>query len=270
MKRILIILLAPVILLLGLFLFSFGYTMITGKQLIEPSPEVAEPGAAPEEADKPPLDDPSLAEPAPRNPAIEIPPGLADDEVAPVLLKTGLWRVEDEVVGDPASFASLTVEHALRLYEPLAKASGDLETLRILLFAWLSYLPAEERAEFAEAVGAVHSTSFLGERGYRGDFVRLFYMQADDGDSIYAIAVRRYAAVLESDDVVDALIDFGAVLAEPDVDIWRIRVQDRMQSFDARTLLALRERIDLFFGLGDRKYLRAELAELAASKSTTD
>ena len=49
-----------------------------------------------------------------------------------------------------------------------------------------------------------------------------------------------------------------------------MRVESKLKDFDATTLLALRENIHHNFGFGDRKYLRAELADLAASKSALD
>lgn len=274
LRPLFIIVLAAASLVVALFMTGFLYTMFTGQQLIEPDPAPPTPPTE-ELAEQPTPDprpsDPGLLDPTPSDPPVRIPAGLTPEGVASTLLELGLWSlVDDELTGDPAAFASLTVDHALRLYEPLANETGDLEALRLHLFAWLSYLPAEERAEFADAVGAVFPTATFFNGPYRGDFVGLFYMQTEDPDAIFAVAVRRYAAVFESDAILDALVDFGAVLVEPDNGTWRIRVEERMQSFDARTLLALRERIDLFFGLGDRKYLRAELADLAASKSPSD
>lgn len=178
----------------------------------------------------------------------------------------GFVRVEDGVVRfDRAKFAELDVDDAVRLHAALRKQGREANATRLLLFAGCGELPVDARREFARRAGAVHEERG-DRRGYIGDFTHLFHYQDGDAESVYARATRRYAEVLESDDVTDALIDFGAIIVEPTSGQWHIRVQSKLDHLDPDTLMALRDAIGLFFGLGDRKYVREQLAEMADEK----
>lgn len=277
--RLLLILVAlPIAFVVGLFAFGFVRGLLDPASVSPPTqsadasdPETKSPST--NHSPAPPANQ-APAEPKPVSPRVSVPSDLTTDGVQSFLVSSGLLRVtrdtpdgEAQIKGYVEGFASLTVDDAVRLHDLLEAGGDEWQNLRIQVFAWLSYLPTEARASFCERVGAVYATSVFAGRAYRGDFTRLFYYQVDDPDSIFAIAVRRYAAVLESDAILDALKAFGTIYEEPEESIWRLYVEEKMQSFDAQTLLALRERIDLFYGLGDRKYLRAELADLAAAKT---
>lgn len=278
-RSLLILALAPIVFVAGLFTVGFVHGLLRG------SPTQVQSDGSPTQVkqDRPPAhtepvepgsSSPTTApQPAPSQAKLptSVPSDLTTATVATFLVESGLWRVQDEsLVGDAAGFAALALDDAVRLHTLLADGGDELQGVRLNLFAWLAHLPPQTRAAFCEQVGAVHPAGFFTGRVYRGDFMSLFYLQTNDADSIFAVAVRRYAEVLESDAIIDALKQFGAILVEPDDGTWRLRVESKLKDFDATTLLALRENIDLFFGLGDRKYLRAELADLAASKTSQD
>lgn len=184
------------------------------------------------------------------------------------IFANGLIGLEGgELVADEASYRALSAELAARVHHALRKGGQEVQSLRLHFFALCHLLPLEEREAFAEEVGAVFRPDHgASTRGYIGDFTKLFWLQTDDADSLYARAVRGYAPVLESDAVIQAMVDFGAIKRERDFSDWFIRIEEHMQEFDADTLLALREAVDPRFGVGDLAYVREDLAELAESK----
>lgn len=223
------------------------------------------------------------AEASPTAAAPEAPPtfpaSLPPGATAQWLLDTRLLRVEaGAIVGDAARFAGFNAADAARLFENLrahaksapAPERENARKLEVTVFAWLSHLPPDPRRAFCDAVGAVHPPSSTTDRGYHGPFTQLFYHQASGPDSIFALAVQRYAAVLSDREVVDALKDFRVIdEALGDDSRWFLHVDERMQDFAPATLLALRDAISGYTGLGDRKYLRAQLQELAEDKASS-
>ncbi|MEZ5977572.1 MAG: hypothetical protein R3F34_05070 [Planctomycetota bacterium] len=175
--------------------------------------------------------------------------------------------VEGVVVGDRAGFASMAADDAIRVHAALRSGESEFEALRVVVFALFGELPVEARRRFADAVGAVHPPKgSSGERGYFGDFTRLLFHVHGDPDSLHARGVRAFAAVLEDREMVDALKDIGALYEEPPEGTWRIRVEEKLADFDADTIMAIHDAIGTYLGLGDRKYVRAQLRELAESK----
>lgn len=268
--KIVLALLAVPVLVLGAGFVHGIYLAATGQYepREEPPEDVAHDPAGAERArdvapDEPAtVDDPAVAVGTRRVPASAVDAVTAQEWLA----GEGLVRVEDGAVRiDRAKFAALVVDDAVRLHAALRKQGREANATRLLLFAGCAELPLEPRREFARRAGAVHEEGG-DRRGYIGDFTNLFFFQDGDADSIYARAARRYAEVLESDDVTDALIDLGAIIVEPTDGRWHIRVQSKLDHVDADTLMALHDAIGLFFGLGDRKYLRAQLAEMADEK----
>lgn len=263
-RPLLIALSLPVLLFGGAFLYG-AYLGVTGQ--LEPPPAADATPAAADSSALAPESSPGPEAGPPR--ALAPLPEPLDAKAAANWLagQRLLWAEGEELRGDSAAFAHLDVKDAAALHHALRRGGKEYAALRLLLFAWCSYLPPAERLEFASDVGiAFRPKGELLSRSYIGELTGLFFMQDGDRDSIFARAVRAYCEVIGDDEVVQALRDFGVIVEDPSVGEWHMRVDEKMQAFDPDTLLAIREPISLFFGLGDRKYLRERLADLAASK----
>jgi len=266
-KLVLALIALPVLFFGGVFLYGV-YLGLTGQYV-----PVEEPTG------QPALLAPLVEEPAPPGAAgstvqpggrtiAPLPSPLDAEAAKDWLAGQGLLDVVDgEIVGDPGGFASIPLDDAIALHGALRKGQREYEGLRLLTFAWLSHLPPETRLAFADEVGiAFRPDDKLWGRSYIGELTGLYFSQTGDPDTIYAQAVRRYCEVIESDAVIQSLRDFNVIQEDPSIGQWHLRVDQKMQDFDPDTLLAIRDAIDTFFGLGDRKYLRAQLADLAETK----
>ncbi|MDF1799302.1 MAG: hypothetical protein P1V81_09020 [Planctomycetota bacterium] len=255
-KIVLVILALPALLFAGAILYGV-YLGLTGQVARTEEPPQPAPIEAPSQADRPRVG--SLA---------GLPSPLDAEAAKDWIEDQGLLRVVDgELVGDAEGFASIPLDDAVALHQALRRGQDKYQGLRLLTFAWLSHLPPEPRLAFANEVGIAFRPD--GERfgrAYIGELCGMYFSQTNDPDSIFAQAVRRYCEVIDSDAVIQSLRDFNVIQADPSVDQWYLRVDQKMQDFDPDTLLAIRDAIDLFFGLGDRKYLRAQLADLAETK----
>ena len=182
------------------------------------------------------------------------------------LQRRGWVGVENGVpVIDPDAFAAVPAEHAIALYETYREGGDDFDGVRMLLFAAFANLPPAARREFVERTDAVAPTTFFVERGWRGAYTDLVYFH-DDGE-MYVDALEAYARVLEDEEMIRTLRAMDALLVDDDGDgDWRIRVRHKLGHFEPRVLRAMHDAVDDAL-LGHRRYLRAELLELAEERS---
>ena len=254
------------------FVLAFLYGIWLGLTGQLPPPEA---GVFPDEtastareqrpAEAPPAPPPPV--PAEEPTASPVPEAWLDAETAHLDLQRRGWvRVEDgEPVVDADAFSRVPVEHALALYETYRAAGDDFGGLRMFVFAAYASLPPAPRREFVERTGAVTPRTFFVERGWRGDYTRLVYYH-DDGE-LYVDALEAYARVLEDEEMIRTLRAVDALLVDDDADgEWRIRVRHKLGHFEPRVLRAMHDAVDDAF-FGQRRYLRAELLELAEERS---
>ena len=293
MKIVLGVVAVPLVALAG----AFGYGMYLEASAPEELPPVAT--AAPEEVVPAATEAPAAEEPTAAaevaevaevetHEAPELVAGEAPLETEPVAVEeSGLvvpaeldaagaqgWILENHLIGledgalveDRSLFQSLSAVDAVRLHAALLAGGSAFEAMRLHFFALCGELPEAERRTFARDTGAVFSgTENEGAGSHLGDFTRLLFLQTSESESVYARAVRDFAAVLEEDEMVHALEDLGAIKIEDSSASWTIRVAEKMGDFDPETLGAIRGviRDELF---GDRRYLRMYLADLAEEK----
>ncbi len=261
----------PIVCLGGAFVYGM-YLGATGQY--EPREVKTEEPAPVVSGEQPALQEPPVAAEAPATDSVQPPSGTAGlpdpldaASVTTWLNSTRFFYVEGEdVKTDETRLAALSVEQAFQLYDALRAGGKQHQTMRLFFFAAMGELGLAQRAEFAKRVGAVFRQSDQSRlNAYTGDFSNLLFLQTNDSESVYARAVRNYAMVLESKEIVAALIHIGAVQEDLARDQWTIRIEHKMQDFDAQTLMSIHERIEPAF-FGNRKYLRDQLEDFAKSK----
>ena len=265
------------------FVVAFGYGIylgITGQTTTSAADTTAEnvPGDAGETSDQDAPQDTGTESastsaagagttPAPVQPNPTLPAEVFTDVRSAVgsLQRRGLLiATERGVEIDRDGFANLELADAIALHEALNDGDSEYTPVRMLMFAGCSLMPDARRRQFADAVGAVHPRKIVTTRIYRGDFANLMHFH-DDG-AIYVEALQRYASILTDSEIVSALRSFNALLVDEGADgDWRIRVRDKLGHYDADVLMAMHDAVDDAV-LGHRRYLRAELAELAADR----
>jgi hypothetical protein len=254
------------------FLLAFLYGIWPGLTGQLPAPEAGAQEVSEEEAAG------TLAS-APA-PAIAAPPAVGESAAAGAvpaawldpttalrdLMRRGWLRVENGVpVTEATAFAGVPVDHAVALHETYAAAGDEMAGFRMLVFAAFASLPPTARREFLERTGAVTPTTLFVQRGWRGDFTRLVHYH-DEG-ALYVDALESYARVLEDEEMIRTLRAVDALLVDEGADgDWRIRVRQKLGHFEPRVLRAMHDAVDDAL-LGHRRYLRAELMELAEERS---
>lgn len=177
------------------------------------------------------------------------------------------WFEGESLIEDSELCAALDPGAAARVHHALRTGGKSSQPMRLHFFAICGNMPAAGRASFAKEVGAIYAPKRgASSRGYNGEFTKLFLLQTDEASSPYARAVRAYCEVLSSDEIIQALADFGVIDLMEENENWLTHVDERMQEFDAATLTAIGDAVEEDMGLTDRVYLKRYIAELAEQK----
>lgn len=272
LKVVLAVLIAPPVLVLGAGFVHGIYLAATGQAPAREEPSEPEAPEVPDDPDaRARVESAGAADPGALGTLqrAALPADLTARGAIEWLAAEGLLSmVEGELTIDGEGFARLDVDTAVALHAAARAGGKEHDALRMLLFAWCSEMPKAERRAFAKAAGAWRKPAGVPTgRGYRGEFGVLFFMAAAGDGPVYERAIQRYAAIATSEEVLQGLREFGAYYEEPDSGQWRLRIEERLGGFQPETLMALHDRIGLFGGLGDRKYLREDLRELAEGKA---
>jgi len=252
-KTFLKILLIPVGLVAGLFLYGFFGAMLG---FYEPPPNAVQNSTVDSDHDVTvsAQREASASDEASVSPSPALPATLTARAVMAYLDQSRLVFLEEGRISlSETGFAQLQVEDAVLIYKALAdhEPAKDFETARLLFFSGCAKLPNNAREDFLRETGGVfQKDSFLDDPEWGDIFSLMFALGSDELSAElrphYARGIQNFIAVMDESEIISVLKGMDIIQSyttATKADEWRVRTEKRLHNFDASTLVAIFEKI---------------------------